>query len=415
MAAHSILVGGSIAARRLNCPASFQESLKQPVGGAKVSSVYADRGTCLHEVMADLAQVAMRTKGRSFADTFTVKPGNRGGFELTQVDIDDAIVPTLQALDDLMAQHGGGFRVVAVEAFVRFPGLPAAFGTVDLILQSKSHVIVADYKFGQGVPVQALYIDDVQGDIVNEQLSYYAVGAIHLYPNLFRRREIVLAIIQPAFDPALTQTVTTPQELADFAAAMHRAIDEALTDAPRHNRGEWCRFAECKATCPLWTGPLLDLSRLDPTNQALKASAGLRSDGQWGEYLAMAKRLVDSAVQYKKTIDEMLMQHLRDGGRAPGFALKPMVKDRKWIDNAPVVAGVLAEMGFQQDEIWQHKLQTFKVADAAAKRLGVQIPDELRPRPTTNDMVLTSDADPDAVDTAQLTEQFRAKLLALKR
>jgi hypothetical protein len=120
-------------------------------------------------------------------------------------------------------------------------------------------------------------------------------------------------------------------------------------------------------------------------------------------------------VQYKKTVDEMLLQHLRDGGRAPGFALKPMVKDRKWIDNAPVVAGVLAEMGFQQDEIWQHKLQTFKVADAAAKRLGVQIPDELRPRPTTNDMVLTSDADPDAVDTAQLTEQFRAKLLALKR
>jgi hypothetical protein len=192
-------------------------------------------------------------------------------------------------------------------------------------------------------------------------------------------------------------------------------IDEALTTNPRHNRGEWCRFAECKVTCPLWTGPLLDLSRLDPTNAALKASAGLRSDDEWGAYLSTAKRLVDSAVQYRKTIDEMLMQHLRDGGRAPGFALKPMVKDRKWIDDAERVEQTLSDLGFEMDEIWQNKLQTFKVADAAAKRLGVQIPDDLRPRPTTNEMVLTSEADPDAVDTVAITEAFRAKLLALKR
>jgi hypothetical protein len=30
-------------------------------------------------------------------------------------------------------------------------------------------------------------------------------------------------------------------------------------------------------------------------------------------------------------------------------------------------------------------------------------------------MVLTSEADPDAVDTVAITEAFRAKLLALKR
>jgi hypothetical protein len=415
MAAHSILVGGSIAARRLNCPASFQESLKQPQSARGVSSVYADRGTALHTIMSELLTIARDEKMSGGLCSLTAHPRQFDDVTITAEDIAEAIVPTLDALDQLMLEHGGGFKIVAIEAHVRFPGLPAAFGTVDLILQSATHVLVVDYKFGQGVPVAAIYIDNENGDIVNEQLSYYAMAALHSLPKLFtRKRKIILAIVQPAFDPPVTQTETTREELADFAVALHRAIDAALTDAPPYARGEWCRFAECKSTCPLWTGPLLDLSALNPTKTAMEASIA-PDRAQWGVYLAAAKHLVDSAVQYKKTIDEMLMQYLRDGGRAPGYALKPMVKDRKWLDDADRVASELKALGLKEPEIWQKKLQTFKVVDAAAKRLAVEIPETLRPKPPSSDMTLTAEGDPDAIPLPEQTQKFRAALAALKR
>src|SRR4029077_1046779 len=91
----------------------------------------------------------------------------------------------------------------------------------------------------------------------------------------------------------------------------------------------------------------------------------------WGVFLANAKRLVDSALQYQKEIDAALMEHLKGGGLAPGFALKQMVKNRKWLEDADVVAAALKKLGLSDDKIWQKKLQTFAVVDAAAKRLRV--------------------------------------------
>src|SRR4029079_6811777 len=164
MAAHSILVGGSIAARRLNCPASFQESLKQPQSARGVSSVYADRGTALHTIMSELLTIARDEKMSGGLCSLTAHPRQFDDVTITAEDIAEAIVPPLDALDQLMLEHGGGFKIVAIEAHVRFPGLPAAFGTVDLILQSATHVLVVDYKFGQGVPVAAIYIDNENGD-----------------------------------------------------------------------------------------------------------------------------------------------------------------------------------------------------------------------------------------------------------
>ena len=59
-----------------------------------------------------------------------------------------------------MDEYGGGFRTVANELRVRFPGVPGAFGTADLLIANKKFVILVDWKFGQGVPVKAVYNDE---------------------------------------------------------------------------------------------------------------------------------------------------------------------------------------------------------------------------------------------------------------
>jgi len=409
---HSVFVGGSIAARRLNCPASFQESLKQPPSSE--SSEYADRGTALHEGMSYLAQ--RRVEGHKVA------PADMVGMEfagriISVEDVRTAIQPAWEAVWDIVAQHNEGslrgWKILGVESGVRFPGL-AAYGTADLILASGRRILLVDFKFGQGVPVKALYeIGDEA--FVNEQLMFYLAAAKNTFPKWVGKRAMTVAVIQPAFDESVTQTDVSHAELADFVEAMHFSLDNALSSKPHYARGEWCRFAPCKATCPLWTGPLLDLSAIDPNRTALKVSANA-SNADWGYFLATAKRLTDSALQYKKLIDQMLLDHLKAGGEADGFALKPKVNDRKWINDAAQIEDELTALGFTGDEIWQSpKLQTFAIADAAAKRLGVSIPDHLRPRPPSSDVVLTSIDDPDRVDPQILTDEFRATLRKLSR
>ena len=50
-AAHSSLVGGSSADRRINCPGSYQLEQKLPATTKNESSSYADEGTALHAAM----------------------------------------------------------------------------------------------------------------------------------------------------------------------------------------------------------------------------------------------------------------------------------------------------------------------------------------------------------------------------
>jgi hypothetical protein len=98
----------------------------------------------------------------------------------------------------------------------------------------------------------------------------------------------------------------------------------------------------------------------------------------------------------------------------PGWRLKAKVKDRKWLDDVDRVESELSALGFDQADIWRSQLQTFKVADAAAKRLGVRIPDELRVAPPSNETTVCTTDDPaPPVERGLAVEQFAAALAAL--
>ena len=73
------------------------------------------------------------------------------------------------------------------------------------------------------------------------------------------------------------------------------------------------------------------------------------------------------------------------------------------------------QLGFQKDEIWQTKLQTFAVADKAAKRLGVKIPEHLRVAPPTDETVCSAERRPVAGDRSRRGDQeFAAALKQLR-
>src|SRR6185369_2532047 len=405
--AHSTLVGGSIAARRIACPASYQASIALPATANK-SSEYADEGTAMHEVMENIMTARMADP---FLDQVTYAWSLVGkqfyDREFTAEHYNEMIVPALMALRDLERDYGGGFKVAAVELSGAFPGIPSAFGTIDLILINSNVVLHVDWKFGAGVPVKARY-----DGRLNDQLAFYIGMAKHKLRAIYKDRAMAAAIIQPRVEGLYNSTPVTVKDLNRFKKDLSKAIEAALGRDPPRAKGEHCRFAECKLTCPLWTGPLLDLSALQPQQQSEPVSATVTP---FAQYLHDAKRLIDTVEILKKEVDQQIHSYLDAGGTVPGWRLKHKVKARQWVDEA-TVEGELLALGFKDAEIWQEKLLTFTVADALAKKKGVTIPDHLRVAPPSSETTIAATDDPEPiVERALVIEQFRASLAALQQ
>ena len=126
-----------------------------------------------------------------------------------------------------------------------------------------------DFKFGSGVRVLALYPDGDE-DVINAQLLFYAAAARHSFPEFFAGVEdIVLTIVQPMsieLDAEMISAVTvTHAELDAFIACYGAACAEALTAAPRLERGDHCRF--CPGPAAL-SGAYRSAARSRPVHRA---------------------------------------------------------------------------------------------------------------------------------------------------
>jgi hypothetical protein len=426
MTSHSAIVGGSTAARLLSCPGSYTATLALPPS-ADISSEYADEGTAMHEVMTRLMRIRQVTerKGYVFNPFTEVRKwigDSRFTFhdrQLTQEHLDTMIEPALRHLAELETSLGGGasatgmpFEVLGVEARVAFPGIPGAFGTCDLILGNPDFVVHVDWKFGQGVGVKAVYRDG-DGETVNAQLLFYCAAAKASIKGLYKgKRKPVLAIIQPRGDTPLSDVIISRKEIAWFVEDLQEAVIRATNRNPPRSKGEHCRFAPCKISCPLWTDAILDLTAIgSPPTRPVPAT----TPSPYGAYLARAKALVDVFAMYTKEVNDQLHSFLEDGGQVPGWRLKAKVKQRQWVDE-DVVSVELQKLGFDWDEIWESKLVTFKAADATAKRRGVKIPDELRVAPPTTETTVCPTDDPaPVIERGDVVEAFRESLKLLAK
>ena len=330
MSKHSAIVGGSTAGRLLACPASLSRTRALPPS-ADAPSEYADEGTAMHAVMDHLMRwrvggVDIMLNPRDWiGQTFHDRP-------LTDEHLDTMVYPALEHLQTLEQEFdtGGAFEVAGVEQRVTFPGIPGAFGTVDLILQNDRFTLLVDWKFGQGIGVKTVYSDG-DGAIVNPQMMYYAAAALKPVERTVavNRREV------------------TP----------------------------------------------------------------------YGEYLARAKALTDTVLQFKTELDSQMHAYLENGGAIPGWRLKDKATRRQWVDDKTVSA-TLGDLGFLHVEIWRKpELVTFQQADATAKRRGVEIPDKLRvaPPPSGTTLATVDDPAPVVEPPSTLMEKFAASLRLLEQ
>ena len=143
---HSNFIGGSNAAARIACPASWQMEQKLPPAARKETSAYADEGSALHAAMADALNNDLLAS--DLADR-VYEPWT--DWPITQEHLNEALAPCLAYFEKLDDEMGG--LAFYVEKRVEIPFLPGVFGTCDLIAKGPQGSVIGDWKFGSGESV----------------------------------------------------------------------------------------------------------------------------------------------------------------------------------------------------------------------------------------------------------------------
>lgn len=314
---HSKVIGGSTAARILNCPGSAA-IIDQLPKAVNTTSEWAEEGTDLHGYISDLIDAGQQPKIGDQA----------GGTTITDALLRDVVEPCLDFWRELRPQ----IDEFAVEVEAPFPGVKDAFGTSDLAARSErlNTTWLTDWKMGAGQSVTATYPDedDPRFVFINEQLMFYACCLRKLWPEWFPQDvRIVLTIVQPRNQDsakARTEAIVDNETLDDFETDVRAALAEARQAAARQRIGHWCRFASCKPACRLHNAPLLDITAFERLPVAPQSS----------EHAVQLTRILELAPVAEALIAEARKQAhelLEAGKSVPGFKLVQKRGQRQWV------------------------------------------------------------------------------------
>lgn len=434
---HSSLVGGSTAERRLGCAASYEQENKVPASVRNKSSSFADEGSALHacmeyifmnDILAD--EVEDKILGREFGDP---------PYVMTQKLVDTAIMPCLDYIDALMDELAdeGDFRF-ELETRCAMPGIPGAFGTTDFIFRTDKRSGIIDYKFGEGVPVKAYYIEQDGTERPNSQLCFYGRAAMGTIPHMFGDHPdwpVELHILQPRVreGDGFSMTTVTVTDLEAFRVKLAAAVEANQAGGAKPRKGPWCTFAACKTVCPIFTGALLDMSKL-AVLQKNKDTARFDFEANLGVML----ELWELAEEAGKAAIAQAATYLEAGGTIvdpstgeQGWKLVPKRATEKVVDAAGMVRHAVglglpeadayepaevkspAQMGIALEPLMDKtEFKTKKDRTAEARR-------QLREFTTTassgTTLARADDRRPEVIATPLLVNDLATKLAALQK
>jgi hypothetical protein len=188
--------------------------------------------------------------------------------------------------------------------------LPGVFGSADLLGRIGDRAVVLDWKFGDGVAVDA---------VENDQGMFYAAAAMRT-PNVKwvfdGAEEIEIVIVQP---PVVRRWITTPERIKQFERDLVAAVKQSQKDDAVFKSGDHCRWCAAKPVCPQMTGEV---------DRFVKTSLQTIDATQIGHYLKQADQIED----FIASVREMAFTMLENEVKVPGYKLVAKRGTRQWID-----------------------------------------------------------------------------------
>ena len=281
----------------------------------ETTSEFAEEGRMAHSVAELFAQ-----------KKFSVMSQSKFNAERKKLETEELYSPEMakhaQTYVDALTEEAMRYEntpLVLLEKRVDFSNsVPEGFGTADCIMIGGDCITVCDYKYGQGVPVDA---------VGNTQMRLYALGALSLPVMMFYGpiRRVRMRIIQPRINNDSAWEITR-DELDSWTRKIKPVAQKAYAGEGDYCPGEWCRFCRAKNTCRART---YDYLALEAFGNVIPGEENPRlSDEEVGQILLRAKGLA----AWVKDLEEYALKTVLTGGEIPGWKAVEGRSLRQWSD-----------------------------------------------------------------------------------
>ena len=338
---HSKIVGGSTAKRVMACPGSVALVAKMP---PQVENKYMADGTALHSAVDLLVNDGDASAYSLLGKTFN-------GIVLDD-DHCEKLKSALALLNEVDPKEEMNF---ATETRVGFGELlPGVFGSTDLIGRIGNRAIVLDWKFGDGVIVDAEE---------NAQLMFYAAAAMRTPESAWAfegATEVECVIIQP---PSVRRWVTTPERIRQFERDLVQAVKLSSFPDAQLTVGDHCRFCTAKPICPQMTGA---------ADRALAVKLDNLDAGKISTYLKNA----DLLETWISSLRELALSMMESGAKLPEYKLVAKRAIRQWTDEDKAKVALFA-LGLDESEVMETSIMSPAKVEKVLKKRKIALPSDV--------------------------------------
>lgn len=215
--------------------------------------------------------------------------------------------------------------------------VPDGFGTGDCLIVSDKRLHVIDFKYGQGVLVDAE---------ANPQMMLYALGALRLFDALYDIEEVTMSIFQPRRDNVSTWTISVA-DLQMWAEQVLKPVAEmAYKGEGDYIPGPWCQFCRAAVKCRARAEEKLALAKYE------FAAPPLLTDAEIEDILSKLDDLTHWANEIRAYAEDAAINH---GKVWSGFKVVESKTNRRYA-NEEAVAEAATAAGFH--DIYKKSLIT---------------------------------------------------------
>ena len=197
--------------------------------------------------------------------------------------------------------------------------VPEGFGTGDCLIVADKLLHIIDFKYGQGVLVEAEE---------NPQMMLYALGALRLFDSLYDITEVSMSIYQPRRENVSTWTISVDELNAWAENVLKPKAELAHKGEGAYLPGPWCQFCKAAVKCRARAEEKLRLARFE------FAPPPLLADEEIEEILTKLDDLTKWANEIQAYAQDAAINH---GKVWQGFKLVATRTNRKYTDEEAVI------------------------------------------------------------------------------
>lgn len=312
-------LSASSSSRWMHCPPSVLISEGIP----EVPSEFAQEGTEAHTLCEYKLNKALGKEGENPSETL---PHYCLEMEDCATDYAAFVTENVEDLKKVCKDP-----IVLVEQRLDFSSfVPEGFGTGDCVIIADGTLHVIDFKYGQGVPVDA---------VDNSQMMLYALGACEMFGILYDISKIVMTIYQPRLSNISSAEISY-DELYLWANEILKPLAQmAGCGDGEFKAGDWCRFCKVKAQCK-------ERAR---ENMAIASYEFREPNLLNDDELADILQRIDGLIVWADDVKNYAMSLALSGKKITGFKLVEGRAVRKYADEKKVIEAV-SDAGFDPFE-----------------------------------------------------------------